>query len=275
MSRDETVDWERSAGPCRRQSIVWRTLFDGLRALGAATSARPHWLLRSPLALSPNRQKAAEILPKQSSKQCSLMIDCPVLAQPHRSHNVTATPATAAEQPARRCFHCQCETRLYHACAFFRSANPSQGARYRSLHSMPQLRHGLEFKENGIPGFMSPDVFKLSWHDYQGFLINKLNLLTEGERGCADLQNVATNQACHDRFHLCNNGHTHPRENLRQRSKNGPRVQLCLNGSQQPLFLQRPCELFKLFIYGMKRLTISLLVSRRSSNAQKPGGRFG
>ncbi|EEH45113.2 hypothetical protein PABG_11604 [Paracoccidioides brasiliensis Pb03] len=58
---------------------------------------------------------------------------------------------------------------------FLRTNPPS-----RSTHYVPQLGHDSAFKKHGIPDLLSPQGFDLSWTQYQGFLINKLNLLTAG-----------------------------------------------------------------------------------------------
>ncbi|KAJ5602121.1 Manganese/iron superoxide dismutase [Penicillium lagena] len=49
----------------------------------------------------------------------------------------------------------------------------------RSIHRLPQLQHDAYYKENGVPEFMSPDAFDFAWTQYQTFLIQKLNGLTQ------------------------------------------------------------------------------------------------
>lgn len=51
----------------------------------------------------------------------------------------------------------------------------------RGLHRIPQLQHDATYKENGVPEFMSPEAFDFSWTQYQTLLVDKLNLLTQGE----------------------------------------------------------------------------------------------
>lgn len=51
----------------------------------------------------------------------------------------------------------------------------------RGLHRIPQLQFDASYKENGIPEFMSPEAFDFSWTQYQTLLVDKLNLLTQGE----------------------------------------------------------------------------------------------
>lgn len=46
---------------------------------------------------------------------------------------------------------------------------------------MPQLTHDKVFKENGIPGLLSREGFDFAWTQYQTFIVDKLNLLTQGE----------------------------------------------------------------------------------------------
>ncbi len=40
--------------------------------------------------------------------------------------------------------------------------------------------HGAYFRENGIPGFLTPDGYDFCWLQYQGMLVEKLNQLTFG-----------------------------------------------------------------------------------------------
>lgn len=42
------------------------------------------------------------------------------------------------------------------------------------------LAHGEAFSKDGIPGMLSPDAFDLAWHQYQGYLVDRLNKLTAG-----------------------------------------------------------------------------------------------
>jgi Fe-Mn family superoxide dismutase len=43
------------------------------------------------------------------------------------------------------------------------------------------LTHDAYFKANGIPELLSPEAFDFAWTQYQTLLIDKLNLLTQGE----------------------------------------------------------------------------------------------
>jgi superoxide dismutase len=54
---------------------------------------------------------------------------------------------------------------------------------------MPQLQHDAYYKENGVPEFLSPEAFDFSWTQYQSLLVNKLNLLTQGEPDTSTLWN--------------------------------------------------------------------------------------
>ena len=47
----------------------------------------------------------------------------------------------------------------------------------RSLHYVPGLPH--DFKD-GIPEFLSPAAFDIAWTQYQGLMVQKLNMLTAG-----------------------------------------------------------------------------------------------
>jgi superoxide dismutase len=51
------------------------------------------------------------------------------------------------------------------------------------------LQHDATYKENGIPEFLSPEAFDFSWTQYQSLLVDKLNLLTQGELGTPILRN--------------------------------------------------------------------------------------
>lgn len=53
----------------------------------------------------------------------------------------------------------------------------------RALHRIPQLQHDALYKKNGIPEFLSTDAFEFAWTQYQTLLVDKLNLLTQGELG--------------------------------------------------------------------------------------------
>ncbi|MCJ1311104.1 hypothetical protein MMC25_004774 [Agyrium rufum] len=59
---------------------------------------------------------------------------------------------------------------------------PRRTAQRRSLHRVPLLDHDQQFKSNGIPGFMSRDQFDTAWVDYQGYLVKRLNQLTQGTK---------------------------------------------------------------------------------------------
>lgn len=54
---------------------------------------------------------------------------------------------------------------------------------YRSLHRVPQLTHEAIFREHGISELMSPGQFDFAWTQYQELMVEKLNLMTQGERG--------------------------------------------------------------------------------------------
>ncbi|KAF3482915.1 Fe superoxide dismutase [Arthroderma uncinatum] len=53
-------------------------------------------------------------------------------------------------------------------------------AQSRAFHRVPQLTHGSQFKENGVPGVLSPEGYELAWVQYQSYLVQKLNMLTGG-----------------------------------------------------------------------------------------------
>jgi hypothetical protein len=48
----------------------------------------------------------------------------------------------------------------------------------RSLHNVPPLTH--DFRESGIPEFLSPAGFDMAWTQYQSLMVEKLNVLTAG-----------------------------------------------------------------------------------------------
>lgn len=60
---------------------------------------------------------------------------------------------------------------------------PTSALRFqaRGLHRIPQLQHGEHYKGHGVSSFMSPEAFDFAWTQYQTHLVNKLNLLTQGE----------------------------------------------------------------------------------------------
>lgn len=48
----------------------------------------------------------------------------------------------------------------------------------RSLHHVPPLTHDFR---NGITEFLSPEGFDIAWTQYQGLMVEKLNVLTAGK----------------------------------------------------------------------------------------------
>lgn len=46
----------------------------------------------------------------------------------------------------------------------------------RSIHQLPPL----EQFQDGIPGLMTPDGFRIAWTEYQSLMLEKLNALTAG-----------------------------------------------------------------------------------------------
>ncbi|KAK2741247.1 hypothetical protein FQN57_005709 [Myotisia sp. PD_48] len=50
----------------------------------------------------------------------------------------------------------------------------------RAYHRVPKLQHNDLFKQNGIPGLLSPEGYELAWLQYQTYLVEKLNGLTQG-----------------------------------------------------------------------------------------------
>jgi hypothetical protein len=49
----------------------------------------------------------------------------------------------------------------------------------RSLHSVPPLVH--DYRETGIPEFLSPEGFNIAWTQYQSLIVERLNALTSGK----------------------------------------------------------------------------------------------
>ncbi|KAL4868266.1 hypothetical protein BDV12DRAFT_170049 [Aspergillus spectabilis] len=49
----------------------------------------------------------------------------------------------------------------------------------RQLHKVPQLTHDKRFRDHGIEEFLSPEAFDFAWTQYQRYLVDKLNLLTQ------------------------------------------------------------------------------------------------
>lgn len=50
----------------------------------------------------------------------------------------------------------------------------------RRLHQVPLLTHQAYLEENGLPGVLSKEGFDLAWNQYQGYMVAKLNAMTEG-----------------------------------------------------------------------------------------------
>ncbi|WEW59705.1 superoxide dismutase [Emydomyces testavorans] len=50
----------------------------------------------------------------------------------------------------------------------------------RGLHSVPKLMYDDSFRENGISDLLSPEGFDMAWTQYQGLMVEKLNLMTAG-----------------------------------------------------------------------------------------------
>ncbi|KAK4188381.1 putative 37S ribosomal protein, partial [Podospora australis] len=69
------------------------------------------------------------------------------------------------------------------------AARPSFAQQSRSLHAVPTLNHIK--KEEGIPGLMDPDTFKMTWEDYQTHIIHNLNRSTaDTDFESADLKSI-------------------------------------------------------------------------------------
>ena len=58
---------------------------------------------------------------------------------------------------------------------------PTSVLQSRRLHNVPELIHERIYKKDGIPEFMSPAAFDFAWTQYQRFILDKLNLLTQGK----------------------------------------------------------------------------------------------
>lgn len=50
----------------------------------------------------------------------------------------------------------------------------------RRLHRVPQLSHDEHYRHHGIGKMLSPDSYDLAWHQYEGYLVERLNQLTAG-----------------------------------------------------------------------------------------------
>lgn len=48
------------------------------------------------------------------------------------------------------------------------------------MHTVPALTHQTQFQSSGVPDLLSPDAFDFAWTQYQGLMVEKLNLLTQG-----------------------------------------------------------------------------------------------
>lgn len=70
------------------------------------------------------------------------------------------------------------------------NAAPAKQQR-RAIHASPaRLRHNVapltedgSFEKNGVPGLLSPEAFDAAYTNYQGWVLDKLNSLTEGTCG--------------------------------------------------------------------------------------------
>lgn len=51
-------------------------------------------------------------------------------------------------------------------------------ARYK--HGIPVLANQPELNQNGIPGLLSKKAFDIAYNQYQGHLVESLNLMTSG-----------------------------------------------------------------------------------------------
>ncbi|RDW69131.1 mitochondrial 37S ribosomal protein mS42 [Aspergillus mulundensis] len=49
----------------------------------------------------------------------------------------------------------------------------------RTLHNVPSLVHNPYFREHGVPEFLTPEAYDFAWTQYQGLMIDKLNLMTQ------------------------------------------------------------------------------------------------
>ncbi|BCS06927.1 hypothetical protein ALUC_11308S [Aspergillus luchuensis] len=71
------------------------------------------------------------------------------------------------------------QSALRAASAFSQPVSALPRFQIRSLHRVPQLTNDQYFKNNGIPELLSPEAFDFAWTQYQGLLIDKLNLMTQ------------------------------------------------------------------------------------------------
>lgn len=53
----------------------------------------------------------------------------------------------------------------------------------RSRHNVAPLTEDGSFEKNGVPGLLSPEAFDAAYTNYQGWVLDKLNSLTEGTCG--------------------------------------------------------------------------------------------
>ena len=69
--------------------------------------------------------------------------------------------------------------------------NLLQTRQWRSMHYMPILKtHGVTYREDGIPPFLSKDAYWQAWIEYQGMLVTKLNALTYSMCSMASIKTI-------------------------------------------------------------------------------------
>ena len=107
------------------------------------------------------------ILSKLSRQQTSLK-ECRAIALVgFPSHHYPVLPRTALGAPLLT-YRSQGQC-LYHP-----------KATRRRLHNVPQLPHDETFTTQGVGRALSPQAYRIAWHEYQSHLVTRLNELTVG-----------------------------------------------------------------------------------------------
>lgn len=59
--------------------------------------------------------------------------------------------------------------------------SPAAQCQSRRIHAVPSVgKYDTEFKEEGVPGLLTPESYNIAWTDYQKLMVSKLNTSLAG-----------------------------------------------------------------------------------------------
>lgn len=122
-----------------------------------------------------------------------------------------------------------------------------QQCQARSIHAVPKVNaHDESFKQDGIPGLLTPEAYNIAWTEYEGHMVDRLNTMLAGTISPSSLPRPYTPSPSQ----LTTSPPSHRRRKARPRPQNplpnhrprplpSPHLQPRQHGTQQPLLLLR------------------------------------